>query len=312
MRVGISSWADPALIEEGTFYPKKSMSAEARLRFYASVFDVVEVNASYYAIPDALPVRRWAERTPPGFVFHAKAWSLMTGHNPRAATLPADVQALLPRQPRRSPRGEVLADEVPPEGVDAAFRLFRAALGPLEEAGKLGYVLFQFAPWVHFEDRWLEYLSGLSARLPGWTLAVELRHRSWFPDHADETLRALRQARLAHVVTDAPAVAGAMPHVTAVTAPVAVMRLHGRNAEGWLRQLRGEEPAVREKYDYLYQEPELAALLPELSGMAEDSEEVFVSFNNNNRDYPVRNALMLKRLLGQPTREVSFPRDLFA
>jgi uncharacterized protein YecE (DUF72 family) len=103
-----------------------------------------------------------------------------------------------------------------------------------------------------------------------------------------------------------------MPHVTAVTAPAAVMRLHGRNAEGWLRQLRGEEPAVREKYDYLYQEPELAALLPELSGMAEDSEEVFVSFNNNNRDYPVRNALMLKRLLGQPTREVSFPRDLFA
>ena len=312
MRVGISSWADPALIEEGTFYPKKSMSAEARLRFYASVFDVVEVNASYYAIPDVLTVRRWAERTPPGFVFHAKAWSLMTGHNPRAATVPADVQALLPRQPRRSPRGEVMADEVPPEGVDAAFRLFRAALGPLEEAGKLGYVLFQFAPWVHFEDRWLEYLAGLPARLPGWTLAVELRHRSWFPDHADETLRALRAARLAHVVTDAPAVAGAMPHVTAVTAPAAVMRLHGRNAEGWLRQLRGEEPAVREKYDYLYQEPELAALLPELSGMAEDSEEVFVSFNNNNRDYPVRNALMLKRLLGQPTREVSFPRDLFA
>ena len=312
MRVGISSWADPALIDEGTFYPKKSMSAEARLRFYASVFDVVEVNASYYAIPDVLTVRRWAERTPPGFVFHAKAWSLMTGHNPRAQTLPADVQAILPRQARRSPRGEILADEVPPEGVDAAFRLFRAALGPLQEAGKLGYVLFQFAPWVHFEDRWLEYLSGLAARLPGWTLAVELRHRSWFPDHADETLRALRQGRLAHVVTDAPAVAGAMPHVTAVTAPVAVMRLHGRNAEGWLRQLRGEEPAVREKYDYLYQEPELAALLPELSGMAEESEEVFVSFNNNNRDYPVRNALMLKRLLGQPTREVSFPRDLFA
>jgi uncharacterized protein YecE (DUF72 family) len=311
MRVGISSWADPALIEEGTFYPRKSMSAEARLRFYASVFDVVEVNASYYAIPDVLTVRRWAERTPPGFVFHAKAWSLMTGHSPRAQTLPADVQALLPRQPRRSPRGEILADEVPPEGIEAAFRLFRAALGPLQEAGKLGYVLFQFAPWVHFEDRWLEYLAGLPARLPGWTLAVELRHRSWYPDHADETLRALRQARLAHVVTDAPAVAGAMPHVTAVTAPVAVMRLHGRNAEGWLRQLRGEEPAVREKYDYLYQEPELAALLPELSGMAEDSEEVFVSFNNNNRDYPVRNALSLKRLLGQPAGGDALPRDLF-
>jgi uncharacterized protein YecE (DUF72 family) len=114
VRVGICAWADPALIEEGTFYPKKSMSAEARLRFYASVFDVVEVNASYYAIPDVLTVRRWVERTPAGFVFHLKAWSLMTGHHLRPPTIPADVQALLPPRARRSHRGEILADEVPP------------------------------------------------------------------------------------------------------------------------------------------------------------------------------------------------------
>jgi uncharacterized protein YecE (DUF72 family) len=310
--VGICSWADPALIEAGTFYPKKSMSAEARLRFYAGVFDVVEVNASYYAIPDVLTVRRWAERTPPGFVFHVKAWSLMTGHHPRPQALPADVQAVLPARARRSHRGEILAEDVPPEGLDAAFRLFRAALGPLEEAGKLGYVLFQFAPWVHYEPARLEYLASLPERLPGWTLAAEFRHRSWFPEHADETLRALRAARLVHVVTDAPAVAGAMPHVTAVTAPTAVLRLHGRNAEGWRRQLRGEEPAVREKYDYLYSHAELAALVPEIGGLAEESEEVFVSFNNNNRDYPVRNALALRRLLGQRAAgDEVLQRDLF-
>ena len=197
VRVGICSWADPPLIESGAFYPKKSMSAEARLRFYARHFDVVEVNASYYAIPDVLTVRRWAERTPPGFVFHVKAWSLMTGHHPRAQALPADLQALLPAHPRRSARGEVLADEFPGEALDASFRLFRAALGPLETAGKLGYVLFQFAPWVHYEPRRLDYLASLPARLPGWTLAVEFRHRSWFPDHADETLGALRAAAAA-------------------------------------------------------------------------------------------------------------------
>jgi uncharacterized protein YecE (DUF72 family) len=299
VRVGICAWADPALIEEGTFYPKKSMSAEARLRFYASVFDVVEVNASYYAIPDVLTVRRWVERTPAGFVFHLKAWSLMTGHHLRPPTIPADVQALLPPRARRSHRGEILADEVPPAGLDAAFRLFRAALTPLAESGKLGYVLFQFAPWVHYDTTRLDYLASLPARLPGCAVAVEFRHRSWFPDHADETLRVLRQARLAHVITDAPAVGGAMPHVTAVTAPTAILRLHGRNAEGFLRQLRGEEPSVREKYDYLYSDAELAALVPEIGGLAQESEEVFVSFNNNNRDYPVRNALALKRLLGQ-------------
>jgi uncharacterized protein YecE (DUF72 family) len=311
VRVGICSWADPALIEAGTFYPRKSMSAEARLRFYAAVFDVVEVNASYYAIPDVLTVRRWAERTPPGFVFHVKAWSLMTGHHPRPQSLPADVQAVLPERVRRSPRGELLADDVPAEGVDAAFRLFRASLAPLAEAGKLGYVLFQFAPWVHFEPARLDYLASLPERLPGATVAVEFRHRSWFPDHAEETLRALRAAHLAHVITDAPAVGGAVPHVTAVTAPTAVLRLHGRNAEGFLRQLRGEEPSVREKYDYLYSAAELAALVPEIGGLAEDSEEVFVSFNNNNRDYPVRNALALRTLLGQPGAGEVLQRDLF-
>ena len=103
-----------------------------------------------------------------------------------------------------------------------------------------------------------------------------------------------------------------MPHVTAVTAPTAVLRLHGRNAEGFLRQLRGEEPAVREKYDYLYSEAELAALVPEMELLADQTEDVFVSFNNNNRDYPVRNALRLRRLLGQRVPEDALPGDLFA
>ena len=177
-----------------------------------------------------------------------------------------------------------------------------AALSPLAEAGKLGYVLFQFAPWVHFGDRSLEYLASLPARLPGWRLAVEFRHRSWFPEHGEETLGAAR-AGLAHVIVDAPARRRAVPGVPAVTAPSAIFRLHGRNAEGWLRQVRGEEPSVREKYDYLYTEEELAGLVPEIEAVTEEAEETFVSFNNNNRDYPVQNALMMKRLLGQPVPE---------
>ena len=146
----------------------------------------------------------------------------------------------------------------------------------------------------------MRLLLGLPARLPGWRLAVEFRDRSWFPEHAAETLRTLQAAGLAHVVVDAPLTVNAIPRVVTVTAPTAVLRLHGRHAEGWLRQLRGEEPTVREKYDYLYTEPELRALLPEVEALSQEAEEVFVSFNNNNRDYPVRNALMLKRLLGQP------------
>ncbi len=286
------------------------MSAEARLRFYAGVFDAVEVNSSYYAIPDVRNTLRWVERTPPGFLFHVKAYALMTGHHPRRESLPAEVQALLPRHPALTRRGEIDASSFPPEALDATFRLFGAAVEPIAAAGKLGYVLFQLAPWVHFDVARLEYLASLPARLPGRAIAVEFRHRSWYPEHAAETLGALRAARLAHVIVDAPATRNAMPRVTTATAPTAVFRLHGRNAEGWLSQLRGEAPAVREKYDYLYSEAELAELVPEVERVADEAAQVFISFNNNNRDYPVRNALMMKRLLGLPSD--SLPPDLFA
>src|SRR5262249_60630301 len=88
IRVGISAWADPALIEAGTFYPRKSMTAEARLRFYAGGFDVVEGNSSYYAIPDIRNTMRGGDRSPPGFLFHLKGHSLLTGHHPPPQPLP--------------------------------------------------------------------------------------------------------------------------------------------------------------------------------------------------------------------------------
>ena len=316
IRVGISSWTDAALIEDGSFYPRRSMTAEARLRYYARFFDTVEVNSAYYAIPDPRHTARWVERTPPNFLFNVKGYALLTGHHPRAESLPAEVAALLPPSVARTRRGEIDRASIPTEGIDAAFALFRAALRPLAEAGKLGYVLFQFAPWVHFSEDWLAYVASLPGRLPGWTCAAEFRHRSWFPEHAAETLAALRDAGVAHVAVDGPVAGGAIPRLHAVTAPTAVFRLHGRNAEGWRRQLRGEEPAVREKYDYRYSEAELQALLPEADSAAEEAQQVFVAFNNNNRAYPVENALMLKRLLGQPaallpSRETA-AADLFA
>src|SRR5215470_18959417 len=107
------------------------MSAEARLRYYASVFDTVEIDSSYYAIPDPLNARRWAERTPSGFVFHVKAYALMTGHHPRPQTLPADVLRWLPADAARTRRGEISAEAFPPEAIDGTFRLFHAALTPL-------------------------------------------------------------------------------------------------------------------------------------------------------------------------------------
>ena len=191
------------------------MTAEARLRYYAGVFDVVEVNSSYYAIPDVRTTVQWVARTPPGFIFHIKAFAPMTGHRVRPEVLPASMRALLPGALRLTGRGDLEASALPPEALDAAFSVFRAAVEPIAQAGKLGYVLFQLAPWVRYEDATLEYLASLPARLPGFTLAVEFRNETWIPERTDEVVAFLRQHGLTLVTLDAVW----QPWVEAATTP---------------------------------------------------------------------------------------------
>ena len=75
-RIGLSAWTDKSMLEEGHFYPRKTMSAEERLWWYSRFFDVVEVNSSFYAMPSADTARSWAARTPADFLFNVKAYGL--------------------------------------------------------------------------------------------------------------------------------------------------------------------------------------------------------------------------------------------
>jgi uncharacterized protein YecE (DUF72 family) len=294
-RVGCASWLDQALIASGRFYPRRSMSAEDRLRWYARFFDCVEVNSTYYALPSPRNARLWAERTPPGFLFQVKAYSLMTGHHPRADTLPADLRLMLPEDLPLRRRGEVDRARFPAEALDRCFELFREALVPLAEAGKLGYVLFQLAPWVRHDDATLAYLASLPRRLPGLALAVEFRNETWIPKRTAAVLGFLADHGLGLVAVDAPW----QPLVPAATRPDwAVLRLHGRNVQGWLDQRAGKEPTVAEKYDYLYGPDELREIADTAGRFHGHPRRVAITFNNNNEDYPVQNALDLKRLLG--------------
>jgi uncharacterized protein YecE (DUF72 family) len=303
-RVGCASWLDRSLLASGRFYPRSGMSAEARLRWYARFFDTVEVNATYYALPSPRNAQLWAARTPPGFLFHVKAYSLMTGHHPRVDSLPAELRVMLPEHLPPGRWGEVDRERFPAEALDRCFELFRDGLAPLAAAGKLGYVLFQLAPWVHYGEAGLAYLASLPSRLPGWTLAVEFRHASWIPDRTDEVLRVLADHGLVFVCLDAPW----QPYVPAATAPGwAALRLHGQNVKGWLDQLAGKEPTVAEKYDYLYGEQELRTIAGRVRAFAGHARRVAVTFNNNNLDYPIQNALDLKRLLGLPAPEAPEP-----
>ena len=305
-RVGTASWLDQSLVASGRFYPRPAMSAEDRLRWYARFFDCVEVNSTYYALPSPRNAQLWAERTPPGFLFHVKAYSLMTGHHPRLDTLPPEIRLMLPEDVTLRRRGELDRDQLPAEALDRCFELFRAALDPLAAAGKLGYVLFQLAPWVRYEERTLDYLASLAARLPGWAIAVELRNETWIPERTEEVVAFLERHRLGLVTVDAVW----QPWVDAATTEsLAVLRLHGRNLRGWLDQRAGREPTVAEKYDYLYGAEELAELASRARRLHRRAQRVAVTFNNNNEDFPTQNALDLKRLLGLDAPDLAAARQ---
>jgi uncharacterized protein YecE (DUF72 family) len=116
-RIGLSAWTDKSMLEEGEFYPRKTMSAEERLWWYSRFFDVVEVNSSFYAIPSVETAKAWVSRTPPGFLFNVKAYGLLTGHHIDAARLPEPVRKMLPRTVRAQ-----TARQIPNSAFDAEAR----------------------------------------------------------------------------------------------------------------------------------------------------------------------------------------------
>ena len=124
---------------------------------------------------------------------------------------------------------------------------------------------------------------------------MEFRNPSWISKHTREVLKFLAEHRLIYVAVDCPW----QPLIPAATADRAVFRFHGRNLRGWEAQMRGQQPSVAEKYDTLYRPEELEALVRTVRELEGEAEEICIKFNNNNRDYPVRNALTFRRLLGQ-------------
>src|SRR5262249_17976242 len=155
----------------GVFYPSDVKTPEARLRYYASRFSMVEADAGFYAIPDRQTAERWVERTPDGFVFNIKAHALMTGHATEVARLPRSIRDVLEPVPDVGRR--VYAKDLAPEIRDEVWRQFRLAIEPLHEAGKLGAVLLQFAPWIHPTRHTPAMLTRAREQLGELPIAVE-------------------------------------------------------------------------------------------------------------------------------------------
>jgi uncharacterized protein YecE (DUF72 family) len=285
IRVGTASWTDPSLLKT-EWYPSWARNdPNERLRYYAGRFDTVEVDSTYYALAKPEVVRKWAERTPAGFIFHVKAYSAFTGHGVDARALPKDLRALLNHGSVR-----VRQRDLPPELVNEAWKRFVESINPLEETGKLGYLLFQLPPWVGCSRDSVRYLQRVRERAEGRLVAVEFRNPTWYR-HWEKVLPILRDLQLAHVTVDAPRLPECAPTVVQASHPsLSVLRCHGRNAATW----RGPHTAPSDRFNWEYGAAEIDELARYAHELAEQAAYTYVIFNNNWGDQGQRNATSLR------------------
>ena len=289
IRVGISSWTEPTLIKSG-WYPPEANTAEERLRYYASKFPIAEVDSTFYALPNAKTAQLWVDRTPRDFVFDAKAYALLTQHPTPAARLPKDLREKLADSKRN-----LYFKDLAPKDKESVWDRFREGLQPLQDAGKLGAVLFQFPKWFLPSPGSYRFIEDLREWLPDFGIAIEFRHPSWLKaERRERVFDFLKGHGYTYVVVDEPqGLPSSVPPVVAVTAPLAMVRFHGRNRENWEKR----SITAAERFRYLYKPEELKPWVPTIREMASRAQEVHAVMNNCYSDYAVRNAEDLEQLL---------------
>jgi uncharacterized protein YecE (DUF72 family) len=293
IRIGMCSWAAKSLVQSGEFYPKGANTAEGRLRYYASMFDVVEVDSSYYAIPAEKTVDQWAERTPDGFVFHVKAYALLTGHGADLRSVPLEVRDMLSADALGKDR--ITVREKAP--LEAAFMVFKKAFRPLKEAGKMGITVFQYPQQFIHKHENLDYILFCREAMGDWPIGVEFRNGSWLaPETRKTVFTFLREHGIAYIAADEPQYGNlaTVPFIPEATTDTAYFRLHGRNKETWLK--KGIETSLR--YDYSYPDDELKEFVPPVLEVSKRVGQTFVMFNNHGSP-AIRNAAALRRMLRQ-------------
>jgi uncharacterized protein YecE (DUF72 family) len=278
----------------GVFYPRGADTAEERLTYYAATFPIVEIDATYYALPSARVAAAWVDRTPPDFVFDAKAHALMTGQPSEAKRLPKDIRAALPEELAARPR--IYAKDLPAELRDEVWRLYLAGLEPLRASGQLGSVLLQFPKWFFPTSESRDLILEARQRLGAVRSAVEFRSETWFNEkNRERTLAFLTDNSIPLVLVDGPqGLRSSIPPLAAVTSSeLAIVRFHGRRVETW----EATGIPVVERFRYLYSEEELREWVPRIREAAEEARELHVLMNNCYANYGSTNARELAAML---------------
>jgi uncharacterized protein YecE (DUF72 family) len=306
VHVGTCAWTEKTMVD--LWYPKGVTSPDSRLRYYASRFDTVEVDSPFYGIPPKAYAEAWAKRTPADFIFHVKAYGMMTQHEVDERSLPPSLRSFEHAVTRH---GRVAYPH--PDMVDAAFDIFLEAIDPLREAGKLGGILMQFPPYFtadtkEHEHRNLDYLEYVGGKLQGYRTLVEFRHPSWVRERARErTMRFLADRSMSYVSVDSPQyeTGSTMPPLAALTGDWAYLRMHGRNRDTFFKRTGSSA----DRFDYRYSTEELEEWAPRIRSLAADADQTFVLFNNNKYDYAQRNAAEIATILADLVPERATKAD---
>ena len=273
------------------WYPKK-LPAGDRLPWYAQHFDLVEVNSTFYSAPEPRMVERWCAATPDDFTFDVKLHQLFSFHSTPAKLLPPDMQSCV----ETNAKGKVKPTR---EAQETLLKVFLRAAAIFRNAGKMGVLLLQLSPAFSPRKHELKELELLIDMLNGHELAIEFRNRNWaIGEQLQSTIDFVRKHGAIFVNVDAPA----SDHFTVMRSDldevtnsnVAYLRLHGRNAKAYIT---GKTVAAR--FDYDYNEKEIAEVAQRSKKLAREARDVHVIFNNNNLDYAPHAAIRLRKTLGQ-------------
>jgi uncharacterized protein YecE (DUF72 family) len=286
IRVGTASWTDPGFVAD--WYPPK-LPAGQRLRWYAKHFDFVEVNSTFYAIPQAKMVERWCQETPDDFLFDVKLPKVLSRHAMEPKFLPPDLRSKL-----TVAKGRI---QLTPQTEKLIVQRFLREMQPLIKARKLGAFLLQLSPAFRPKAHKLTELDTLWEHFAGHEVAVELRNRDWVcGSQFDETIGYFKQRQITLVLVDAPQSEHftIMPGFDAVTnAKLGYLRLHGRNEQGYIKGR-----SVAERFDYDYSEKEVKEIAARIRALEKEIERLHVIANNNRSNYAPKLARRLQELLG--------------
>jgi uncharacterized protein YecE (DUF72 family) len=257
---------------EGVVYPAKKDKGFDQLRFLSHLFNVIEINSSFYRPPAIGSVKSWVNKVKdnPEFCFTCKLWQEYT------------------HQQNQFPGA-------------AEENLVKPGLDELLKNNRLGALLIQF-PWsfknTSENQHWLEQILTI---FKDYYPVVEVRHQSWleksFIAFLDE-----QNATFANI--DQPVIGRSIPLTSLSSRKLSYLRLHGRNARNWF----APDASVASRYDYLYRENELVEIKTKIEDLMENSPKTFIIFNNHFRGQAIANAMQMLFILNE--KRVPAPEEL--